>query len=95
MADIRVIDLPTNVVTLSSDLFIFESTFEDIPGQFVTSKNSLSTLKDEFGKFFTTGEQVSATLTTGGYITNDQLSGVLLSGGYVSQTTALAYSIAL
>lgn len=95
MADIRVTELPTNVVNLSSDLFIFESLYENLPGEFITSKNTLSALKDEYGKFFTTEEQVSAILTTGEYVTSDQLSGALLSGGYVSQTTALAYSIAL
>lgn len=79
MADIRIVDLPTNNITLSSDYFIFESLFQE-PETYVTSKNTLSTFKDKLETYFTT---------------NEKLSTVLLSGGYINQSTALAYSIAL
>jgi hypothetical protein len=84
MADIRVIDLPTNSINLSGDYFVFESSFEDVADAFVTSKNTLSSFKDELDKFFTTVEEVSATL-----------SSALSTGNFINQTTSIAYSIAL
>lgn len=79
MADIKIVDLPTNNLSLSSDYFIFESLFQE-PNTYVTSKNTLSAFKDNLENYFTT---------------NEKLSSALLSGGYINQATALAYSIAL
>lgn len=79
MADIRIVDLPTNNISLSSDVFIFESLLIQ-PDTYITSKNTLSAFKDNLENYFAT---------------NEQLSAAILSGGYINQTVALAYSIAL
>lgn len=41
MADVKIVDLPTNSITLSSDYFVFESLYSG-QGDYVTSKNTLS-----------------------------------------------------
>jgi hypothetical protein len=84
MADIRIIDLPTNTINLSGDYFIFESPFEDVPNAFVTSKNTLSSFKDELDKHFINTQELSATINI-----------ALSSGQFINQTTSIAYSIAL
>jgi hypothetical protein len=84
MADIRIIDLPTSNINLSGDYFIFESQFEDVPNTFITSKNTLSSFKNELDKHFVNNQELSATITV-----------ALSSGQYINQTTSIAYSIAL
>ena len=79
MADVKIVDLPTNNITLSSDYFVFESLYTQ-PDTYVTSKNTLSSLKDKMEEYFTS---------------YSALSSILLSGGYIDQTKALAYSVVL